>query len=1269
MTRITFPETATKKFLDALDLKYIHSFYLQNPVNSKKRRQEIDFIVFHDRGILVLECKGGTSYTREVIEAGNELKEFWTYFENDEPLWGKFESPFEQVTQNLETFRSNLIASDSSFKSTCFAMGCVFPDFKFNDAGACNVDEKTIFDKDSADFEEFINNCFDEEYKKRDKGFYQSISESHFDLIKKTLFPGEPESIEKTHEMRDYSVKKIKQYLYGPAWDDDRAFSIDQAPFKTFSTGILHPPKETFEEDIEPKPSHDADTDNDNDNDNGEDDDSVDQRASNDSNLHNPKEQASSGGEKDTSNTDSINSHSSNKPSSVGMFFSTNLESSISIKAGFSFFIRNKSTNEFDRLKVQHFIENAESKKSHPVPNYEFMTVEVRIFQKDGKKHVGIYLVNTAKKFSFEQTAYQVGLEVHLTEGSLSPQESIVDYNPDQTLFEHQKIYGTGKGAAVDWNEDLDKIWIDYMPEYNVPKIESTPTPGVNLSIEFLADPKSAVSNREYFLNLYQFCDLYENHLQNFKIESLTSNQASNIQDAHNFLSRLRNGVKHLEDNGDALAAFKLMNLSILTMFARKAGYLGENFYDNNPESPTPEWRSFQLAFCIASLPGIIDPENEKEDREIVDLIWFPTGGGKTESYLALLAFTIFFRRIEEPRDIGASVIMRYTLRLLVQDQFSRLASLIISMDYIRKIKFNDVDLGGPITLGLWVGSAVSPNKLKDACKEVDNIIRRANESGGELELPFLLDECPWCQTNLIKVSRENPINGYTKVLLKSNEGLPSCTNRECGYSMIDGSPLPVVLWEEQLLKKPTSVIIGTVDNFAKLAWNKYNTNNLFSYQNNDFVCSPPNLIIQDELHLISGPLGSLVGLYDQLIIKLCSRIHPVKIAVSTATISNAGHQISRLYGGRDFQVVPPPEVNWGDSFFMKTNTDKDVSRKYLGVFNASESPIIGSLNTASAILQSTSYKKSLHKVPEETADPYHTLVWYFNSIRELAYSVASRWDIESRIEHLRQRIDKQFTKMDSRYFKHPNLAELTSRRSAYEIKKIKENMTNKFKDQYREGESRAIDAVYATNMISVGIDIERLGVMMVNGLPKTTAEYIQASSRVGRKHPGLVILSYNVNKSRDRSHYEYFRSMHEGLYSFVEPTTVTPFSAGARRKGMAGLLFAYLKHMHAKATPTEYTKEEMVEAKDWITGVFKLTYPKDSLDLIEGEIDAIISVYTDNISNIGDWGGMQPSDNADVKSLMGPYSDSAKKRNHFYDVMSSLRNVDRDVSVKIRQD
>ena len=249
-----------------------------------------------------------------------------------------------------------------------------------------------------------------------------------------------------------------------------------------------------------------------------------------------------------------------------------------------------------------------------------------------------------------------------------------------------------------------------------------------------------------------------------------------------------------------------------------------------------------------------------------------------------------------------------------------------------------------------------------------------------------------------------------------------------------------------------------------------------------------------------------MVGLYDQLIKKLCSKDSPVKIAVSSATISNAAEQTSKLYGGRNMQIIPPPEKDWGESFFMQTNYDKSVSRKYVGLFMGSRSPVVGSIEAASAILQGVSINRDQTKVSEKSEDPYRTLIWYFNSIRELAYSLSSRWDMESRIKLIRNVFDKQLESF-SRSFRFPRLLELTSRRKSYEIKNVKAAMDVKYKHNPENGSQRSADLVFSTNMISVGIDIQRLGLMLVNGLPKTTAEYIQASSRVGREFMDWFIL------------------------------------------------------------------------------------------------------------------------------------------------------------------
>jgi hypothetical protein len=354
----------------------------------------------------------------------------------------------------------------------------------------------------------------------------------------------------------------------------------------------------------------------------------------------------------------------------------------------------------------------------------------------------------------------------------------------------------------------------------------------------------------------------------------------------------------------------------------------------------------------------------------------------------------------------------------------------------------------------------------------------------------------------------------------------------------------------------------------------------------------------------------------------------------------------------------------------MSINKDPNLSRKYLGVFNASQSPVVGSLNTAAALLQSSSFRSDITSAEDKAIDPYQTLVWYFNSIRELAYSISSRWNIESRVNYLSNTVDIFLGTKYRRKFEYANLQELTSRKSAPEIKNIKENLTNQFKQDYKAGDKKAVDVLFATNMISVGVDIERLGLMMVNGLPKTSSEYIQASSRVGRKHPGLVITSYNVNKSRDRSHYEYFRPMHEGLYRYVEPTSVTPFSAGARKKGLAGIFFAYLMHVIKIDNPSGFSSDDLSQARDWVVQIVQTVHPKEELEPLKKELDQIIEIYKDKQDEITDWGSMRGNDDSSKTSLMGTFSDSNKKdRRHIFDILTSLRNVDRDVSIEIFED
>ena len=1257
MSRYTFPEISTKKFLKKENLPYLHHVYLEKISSKFKRRSEIDFIVFHKRGLLLLESKGGDRYERSIKEQKDGKKlDVWTYYEGDKKLYSQNRSPFEQITENLEDLRDLLRKHDPKFNKICFAKGVVFPDLKLSDGGILTNSEEIAFDKNDTSFSNFIDRCFDAEYLKKEPNFYLKLDNETQKFIEKTLFPDEPIELEEPHEFRDYSLKKIKKYLYGPSWKNVNSEEISTYPGELYSTGRLHP-FIVNTEDIDAVDDGNKEIDNPTDHNEPAKSEWVDSDESTISNDHNSEE-----GE---ANNDVSRTHSIMNPSSMGLYFSVPLDIKIEIVYGFSIYEKDSDKRTWKRepyLGKKSIELNKQSYKNISTDNNEIINIEIRSHIRDSVQHVGIYLVNK----STDVHVYQVGLKVKIVNASLIPQEPIVEDLADGSLFDDINIYGVGKGVAANWNKDFDEIWSEYLPEYNVPKIESKSDEGVNLSIKFLSDPNNNLSQDAYSKNLLSFSKNYYDHLVSISGEQLSKEQKLNLEKANVFLDRINKGIHYLTTHDDAFKAFKLMNLSILTMFARKSKYNGKTFYETNPNEREPTWYAFQIAFCLAAIPGIVDPINEKNDREIVDLIWFPTGGGKTESYLALLSFTIFIRRLKDNKNIGTSVIMRYTLRLLVQDQFSRLASLTIAMDYIRKIKFDNIELGSEqITLGYWVGQAASPPNIAAVNSVVSQCI-----SYKKNQLPFVLDRCPWCDDDLVTLDPNQSFNPYSKTLLKQNNGKPSCLNNDCGYSLIDKTPLPILLWEEEILKNPPSIIISTVDNFAKLSWNKYNTQNFFKYNNAGFECDPPDLIIQDELHLISGPLGSLVGLYDQLLTTLCSRIYPVKIAVSSATISNADQQISRLYENRDHQVIPPPEIKWGNSFFMSINDDPNLSRKYLGVFNASQSPVVGSLNTAAALLQSSSFRDDITTATNKAIDPYKTLVWYFNSIRELAYSISSRWNIESRVNYLSNTIDLALGSKYKRDFKYANLQELTSRKSAPEIKNIKENLTNKFKQDYDVGDKKAVDVLFATNMISVGVDIERLGLMMVNGLPKTSSEYIQASSRVGRKHPGLVITSYNVNKSRDRSHYEYFRPMHEGLYRYVEPTSVTPFSAGARKKGLAGIFFAYLMHSSPSDSPSSFTSDELNRARDWIIGVVERASPNEKLETLKKELNQIIKKYLNKQDEITDWGNMRGNDDSSKVSLMGTFTDSNKKdKRHIFDVLTSLRNVDRDVAIEIYED
>ncbi|MHC5778896.1 helicase-related protein [Nostoc sp.] len=588
----------------------------------------------------------------------------------------------------------------------------------------------------------------------------------------------------------------------------------------------------------------------------------------------------------------------------------------------------------------------------------------------------------------------------------------------------------------------------------------------------------------------------------------------------------------------------------------------------------------------VKNLVGIANPEHS--DRELVDLLFFPTGGGKTEAYLGLAAFTLILRRLRHPGidSAGLSVLMRYTLRLLTLDQLGRAATMICALELERE---QDVEKLGkwPFEIGLWVGQAATPNRMGKKGDNDENSARSrtiAFLNNDRKPSPIPLENCPWCGTKFNRNSFQLLPNTDQPIDLRIN-----CANRRCHFR--GDRSLPVLAVDEPIYRRLPCFMIATVDKFASLPWvgetgalfgrvERHDKDGFYSpvYPGRgkalDGYLPPPDLIIQDELHLISGPLGTMVGLYETAIDALCSReingqkIRP-KIVASTATVRRATKQIQALFGRNEVDVFPPPGPDRRDSFFAKTvSAEEKNARTYVGIAAQGRSLKVVLLRTYLALL-GVAQKEWLaaggDKNPENPADPYMTLLGYFNSLRELG---GSRRIVEDEVNSRligyskRKRVGKSSGLFaDRKIDDEPE--ELTSRVSTSEVADTKSRLEATFDQKER------VDVVLATNMISVGLDITRLGLMVVLGQPKTAAEYIQATSRVGRdeERPGLVITLLNVHRPRDRSHYERFFAWHATFYRAVEATSVTPFSPRAIDRGIAAITVALARLGHSGMT------------------------------------------------------------------------------------------------------
>ena len=903
-----------------------------------------------------------------------------------------------------------------------------------------------------------------------------------------------------------------------------------------------------------------------------------------------------------------------------------------------------------------------------PDPQQDQVLVRWRVRHRDSRRVVEVFLLNAQPvrgDTPDRERLFQVGLTVTAADGGSAtfcghndPDLPELRRDSDDELrllaLQHRahRLYATGRQCAVDADvkDEQTRAWrlrTTCFPAADVPMVvagDPKEMPGVVLDMGRLGSPDLQPDDLVH--GLRPLVDGYRHWLDAQAARLDTEPELARFADvaapafqrARNVADRLERAVELLRQDPQAREAFRFANQAMARqrvrseLVRRRLATLDadvKQLLDQVDVEKNRSWRPFQLAFVLLCLPGLTDPAHRDAARGPLmqgeaQLLFFPTGGGKTEAYLGLTAYTVAIRRLQgivgEGRSArdgtrGVGVLMRYTLRLLTAQQFQRATALISACELLRQERVSAGDLrwgSTPMRIGLWVGAAVTPNSFEDAQRQLEDATGRAGE--GQVGGLQQFATCPWCGSG-IDLGRDGTVDrARRRILLFCGD-----VDGRCPFSRVRSTEgLPVLVVDEEIYRLTPDLIIGTVDKFAALPW-RSSTAHLFGHVTTECDrhgfrspdtaewCKdgghpragalpgvhpaavqrlrPPDLIIQDELHLISDALGSMVGLYETLIDRLCTReqnglpVRPVLVA-STATVRRARSQVQQVFA-RGLTVFPPPLLDAGSTFFSRRvpPTAATPARRYRGIMAPGERLTAVEIRVMTALLEYGQYLFDRHGATSPKAvDPYLTVVDYFTSTRELAGmrrltedDVSDRLGRQAALVQRRRPVVAELTsRMDSRKITQ-SLADLErtfdpaqdSTPGLQSLRELRRTEKPAYDKAVRPAHLRPIDVLLATSMLQVGVDVQRLGLMVVTGQPKNMAEYIQASSRVGRSTdgPGLVLTIFQWNRPRDLAHYEHFAYEHATFGRRVEGLTTTPFSKRALDRGLAGVLVGAVRH------------------------------------------------------------------------------------------------------------
>jgi hypothetical protein len=635
-------------------------------------------------------------------------------------------------------------------------------------------------------------------------------------------------------------------------------------------------------------------------------------------------------------------------------------------------------------------------------------------------------------------------------------------------------------------------------------------------------------------------------------------------------VARFKDGVAWIRKDPRLALAFRLANRSMIRL-------------NDRSKRAIPGWRLFQLVFIVSQLSSLAwreHPEGEfavglwgdetgRDPTDAATVLWFPTGGGKTEAYLGLIACALFFDRCRG-KTRGVTAWCRFPLRLLSLQQTQRHLALVVAADEIREEAKQEIEaaggeLGDRFAIGFYVGEGNSPNSLS----RDDNVLERLRSDGERRREARIVDECPYCGVRAVEVMPPD------RRLLRLVHACTAC-----------GRDLPLFVVDTEVYRYLPSVILGTIDKLAMIG-----LSDRFSALLGDVDCAcdlhgfgrgmkcherrvkqhpkdavkplsaplydpAPSLEVLDELHMIREELGVFAGHYEGILAVIQRQLSArqrgdgrgirMKVIATSATIKGEDRQCEHLFGLRSV-VVPLPGPTLDGSFYWSVDRTTPA-RRFVGVMPhrlTAEMTLVRILQAFHRAVRRLESDGTAASPVVAGIDPTR-MPGLIDLYRVSLTYVTSLVDFGK----LRRSMDTQVNEYLRRIgVRDIEVSELSGDTSFDEVRETLDDLDS----------AGSTEAIVATSMISHGVDIGRMNVMVFNGMPKSIAEYIQASSRVGRNFLGVVFMIFNPIRERDRSHSRYHAKFHEYLDRMVEPVAINRWSRYAARKTIPGVLMALI--------------------------------------------------------------------------------------------------------------